>query len=288
MKRKNNIKILAIILCVIVVVMLLGFEWYKYIENKKQTEIIAKANKYMNDGEYDKAISILEESLKEKYDISMEKGIDFANELKRIKAIYEDGINLFNEKRYLESIDQLKKVSNDDRKLYDSAQSKIEECKKQYIEKNIDEANIFFKNFKYDEANKCLDDVLKMDSGNNRAEELKKSIEDAIKENEINAKVEQKAKKKDQQVNFVQVNNNLTYDQAAASVMSKIKDKSPNTIVSAADKETRKENGIDYYIVHVVDDMKTHFATRGWYYVEVSTGKVYKLDIVLNKLNPVD
>lgn len=173
MKRKNNISILAIILCMIVVAMLLGFEWYKYIQNKKQTEIIATANKYMNDGEYDKAIAILEESLKEKYDISMEKGIDFANELKKIKAIYEDGINLFNEKRYLESIDQLKKVSNDDKRLYNSAQSKIEECKKQYIEKNIDQAN------------KCLDDVLNMDSINNRAKELKKSIEDVIKENGI-------------------------------------------------------------------------------------------------------
>ncbi|MHC1682668.1 MAG: N-acetylmuramoyl-L-alanine amidase [Clostridiaceae bacterium] len=102
--------------------------------------------------------------------------INEANNLKEDKSFYDEGIQLMNDKKYLEAIEQFSKISKEADKFYSEAENYIEECKKQYIAQNIQLSTDALKNNKYDDANKYLDDVLKIDANNTEAKELKNDI----------------------------------------------------------------------------------------------------------------
>lgn len=280
--NKNQLKKISSISAIVVIILgLVGFGTYKYNKIQEYNNLITTANKYMDSGEYDKAIALFNQSLQYKNDASIQRNIKLAANLKELKASYDDGIKLMNDKKYLEAIDKFNRVTKEDDKLYSSAQKKIEECKKNFITQNMELANNSFKNNKYDEANKYLDSILKIDNNNSEAKKLKDDVAKSQKEQQENEK---------QKSELVPSNNNtkVTFEQASNTVMNSINNKAPNTIIVEADKEIINKNGIDYYVVHVADNMGDHIATRGWYYVEVNTGKGYKMNLATNQLTPIN
>ncbi|MBC2580424.1 lipopolysaccharide assembly protein LapB [Clostridium sp. DJ247] len=275
MINKDKVKKIIIVSIIVIISLIgVGFGVYKYNVVQAYNNLITTANKYMDAGEYDKAIEAFKQCLRYKQDSNIDRSIKLAENLKEAKDIYDEGTKLMNDKKYLEAIEQFNKVTKANNKLYDNAQKNIQECKKQYIAQNLQLADSSIKSNKYDDANKYLDEILKIDSNNANAKKLKNDI----------IKSEQE---KDNTQSYTN-NTKITFEQASSIVLDSIKNKAPNTVVVQADKEIRNQNGLNYYVVHVVDNMADHTATRGWYYVEVNTGKAYEWDLASNKLIPLN
>lgn len=187
-------KIPIVIVTIVIALIGMGFGTYKYNKVQAYNNLVTTANKYMDQGDYDKAEALFEQSLKYKKDSSIEKNIKLAASLEKFKGIYSDGMKLVNDKKYLEAIKKFKTIDKSGLKWYTNAQKEIKECKKQYIAQNMELADNAFKNNKYDDANKYLDYILKVDSNNADAKKLKNSVAEAINENQKNSKVKQEVK----------------------------------------------------------------------------------------------
>ncbi|WML33230.1 tetratricopeptide repeat protein [Clostridium sp. OS1-26] len=280
MLSKDKVKRISIIIAIAVIGFIgAGLGAYKYHKAQEYKNLITTANNYMNSGEYDKAIALFNQSLSYKEDISIKSNIKLAENLKEVKSSYDKGISLMNDKKYLEAMEQFKKVTKEDDKLYNNAQKSINECKKQYTTQNVQLANNSIKSGNYGDAYKYIAEVLKIDSNNADAQKLKSDV----------AKAEQEKKANEEQEKTAAANANnraVTQEQAIKIISDKITDKGPKTVVQCENIENK--NGSEYYYIHVYDNMGSHAATRGWYYVEVSTGKAYKQDLITNRLTPIN
>lgn len=183
----NKVKLRKIaIISTISIVLIIGgvFVTYRYNKVQAYNNLITTANKYMDESDYDKAETLLEQSLQYKNDSNIQKKIQLAKRLKEVNVVYNNGTKMMNDKKYSEAIELFKKISKDDGELFSNAQKNIEECRKQYIAQSMELANTAFKNNKYDEANKYLGEVVKIDSNNSEASNLKNSIATAQKKKE--------------------------------------------------------------------------------------------------------
>lgn len=276
---RNNLKKITIIIILLALGFISGFGVYKYNKVQAYNTLITTANKYMDSGEYDKAIALFNQSLQYKNDANIQRSIKLAASLKEIKVIYDNGTKLMNDKKYLEAIEQFNKITKEDEKLYSSAQKNIEECKKSFITQNIELANTALKNNQYDEANKYLDSIMKIDANNEAAKKIKDTITKLQDEQQEKQNKQSTVNNKDRKI---------TFEQASNIVLNSIKDKGSNTIIVQEGEDIKNKNGVDYYIIHVADNMGDHIATRAWYYVEVNTGKAYEWDLANNKLIPLE
>ncbi|EJO5346696.1 tetratricopeptide repeat protein [Clostridium botulinum] len=210
------------IICIITVTVLAAFSFgiYKYNRMKDYNMLISNANKYMNSKEYDKAISLFEQSLNYKKDPNIEKNIVLASRLKKVKEIYDNGIGLMKDKKYLEAIKKFKTIKKDSLKWYSYSQQKIQECKKKFIVQNIKLANGAVKSNNYDKAKKHLDDILKLDSNNSEAKILKDRLDKSAKEQQEKDRAIKEQKEKDRVIKEQQ-------EQVQKSSSETIQDESP-------------------------------------------------------------
>ncbi|MCY6369281.1 tetratricopeptide repeat protein [Clostridium ganghwense] len=272
----NKIKKIVIISMVIFIAIAGAvFGTYKYNMVQSYNNLINEANQYMDGGEYDKAIAVFNQSLSYKKDTNVERSITLAKRLKEVKVIYDNGIKQMSDKNYSEAIETFKKVTKEDSKIYDNAKKKIEECKKQFTALNIQKASNSAKNNKYEEANKYLDEVLKLDSNNAEVKKLKDAYDKKDKEEQDKIKAEQQEKQKEE---AKKSSSGVTQQQACKIVERYVKHKGVKTIFEYDHDENR--NGVNYYVIHAFDDMGDHIATSGWYYVDKKTGKAYEWDLV--------
>lgn len=177
--NKKGIKVISV---AIIIILAMGYGIYKYNEKQTYKNLVGTANKFMDSGKYDKAIDLFKKSQSYKNDISVENSIKLANSLKSVKAKYDEATNLMNQKKYLEAIDEFDKITKkEDDKLYNDAQKMIDECKKEFVKQDLELANSSIKNNKYDEANKYIESILKIDNNNSNAKKLKQTIEKSSK-----------------------------------------------------------------------------------------------------------
>lgn len=283
---KRNIKKIGIISVVAVLVIIgAAFGGYKYTKINKYNSLIKDANKYMEDSQYDKAIALFQQSLSYKNDANIENSIKLAKSLAEVKKVYDKGIKLMNDKKYLESIEQFKKIGKESDKLYNNAQNKINECTKEYMALNISGANSALEANKYDEANKYIAEVFKVDNNNKEAKKLKDTIDKKIKEQQAapKAKEEQEKVAKD-------AASKITTKSAEGIVRKLVLGDSNSKTISEFDHEETMD-GVKYFVIHVydivMDDATTgHTATLGWYYVNQNNGTVF--DGTLGDLKPLN
>ncbi|UAL59978.1 hypothetical protein K8O96_00930 [Clostridium sporogenes] len=198
-----------VIICIFIILAGSSFGIYKYNRVQDYNMLISDGNKYMDLKEYDKAIILFERSLNYKKDPEIEKNITLANKLRQVKIVYDNGIKLMNDKKYLEAIEEFKTISKDSFKWYSDSQEKIQQCRKEFTAQNIKLANDSAKLNEYDKANKYLDNILKLDANNLEAKNLKnkftkvikeeKEREMAIKEKESNRKEKEQIKSENPQ-----------------------------------------------------------------------------------------
>lgn len=194
MNRSKMRKIAIISAISIVIIIGGGFGAYRYNKVQAYNNLITTANKCMDTSDYDKAESLFQQSLQYKNDPSIQKSIQLAKKLKEAKAVYNNGTKLMKDKKYSEAIETFKKISKDDGNLYNDSQKNIENCIKEYAAKNIELANSALKENKFDEANKYIEDILKIDVNNSEAKKLKDDVDKSIQKQ----KTEDEAKKNEE------------------------------------------------------------------------------------------
>ncbi|WP_127836921.1 CDK-activating kinase assembly factor MAT1 [Clostridium prolinivorans] len=200
-------------------------------------------------------------------------------DLKAIKAIYNKGISLMDEKKYLEAEKELNKIYKENLNLYDKAQDKIKQCKEEYIKQNIELANNSIQENKYEEATKYLDEILKIDNKNKEAKSLKDILDAKIEEQFI------KNMKEKEKETVNKVGATITPEKAVEIVKGCVKN-STSQIKYAYDHIQDRDNQ-SYYVIQVYENMEDHVATIGWYYVNVNTGEAYEWDLINDKLKPI-
>lgn len=125
-------------------------------------------------------------------------------DLKISKAIYDEAIRKFNEKKYLEAIPVFEKIKKDDDKRYNLSLQKISECKNLYINENIDNSKKDFANKKYIEGIKYLDLALKVDDKNEQVLKLKfENLKLYITDNIDKAKKEASTKRYEEAIKYL-------------------------------------------------------------------------------------
>ncbi|MBW9172494.1 hypothetical protein K2F43_14890 [Clostridium estertheticum] len=194
---KNRKKLIILILIIIIGLIFATF----YYMNKSQVynKTLSSATKAVATEEYDKAITLYEEALNYKKDSDVNKKIVLANLLIKSKATYNTAIKQATNKDYIGAVNSFKKVDKQDTKRYSLAQNKVSELTKLYIADNLKGANDNLSSSKFDEANKYLDSIFKVDANNVDAKIVKANLEKAIQKQkddvEIQANAESEAKK---------------------------------------------------------------------------------------------
>lgn len=280
MDKRNLKKIGVISVIALLVIIGVGFGAYKYTKITQYNNLIESASKYMDEGEYDKAISLFNQSLNYKTDANIENSIKLAQNLAGAKKIYDEGIKLMNDKKYLESIEQFEMIGKESGKFYTDAQNRINECNKEYVALNINAASIALEANNYDEANKIIAEVFKVDINNEEAKNLK----DAIAKKILEQQAAQKAKEEQE---LAAEKAKEEQEKAANEATSKVTAKSAEDIVrklmvGSINSKTKSEfdheetvDGVKYFVIHVYDVVVDHTATWGWYYVNQNNGKVF-------------
>jgi tetratricopeptide (TPR) repeat protein len=294
MKKWNMKKIVITSVLTLLVIIGVGFGGYKYTEIKQYNALIEDANSHMENSEYDKAIDLYKESLSYKTNTDIENSIKLAQSLIEENKVYDEGISLMNDKKFLEAVDQFKKIGKDSDKLYTDAQNMINECNKEYVALNISKANIALEANNYDEANNYIAQVFKIDNNNEDAEKLKDTIDKKIIEQHATQKIKEEQEKAAQ----IAKEEQEIADQAAKAAASNITTKSAEEIVRKlalkdSDSKTISQfdhektvDGVKYFVIHVYDIVLDHTATRGWYFVNQNNGKVF--DVTDGDLIPVN
>jgi len=168
----------AIILTTIIIALLISIGLHKYNRVEAYNRVIATANNYMGKGEYDKAIDSFKESLDYKEDKEIDKKIKEAEQLKKSQKVYNEAINLLEDKKYEEALEKLNSIDENKDKIYILAKDKIDSC----MDELINLANEEFKKENYNNSNKYLDIVLKYDKDNEKALDIRNNIKIKIEE----------------------------------------------------------------------------------------------------------
>lgn len=275
---RKKIGILSVLAVLIIIGV--GFGGYKYTKINQYNSLIKDANGYMQNSEYDKAIALFQQSISYKNDPNIENSIKLAQSLKEAKKVYNEGIRLMNDKKYLESIAQFKRIGKENDKLYKDAQNKINECNKKYMALNINGANIALEANNYNEANNYIAEVFKIDNNNEEAKKLKDTIDRKIQEQQV----AQKAKEEQDKADKAAASKITT--KSAENIVRKLVLKDSNLDTLSKFDHEQTVDGVKYFVIHVYDVVVDHTATWGWYYVDQNTGKVF--DGTMGDLTPMN
>lgn len=274
-------KVLIISVSILIILSATGLYYY-FNKIKPYNDAMNNASKAIVSEDYDNAIAVYTEALSYKNNSDANKKIELAKLLKKSKSIYSTAIKQTADKKYLEAIDNFKKVDKQDSKRYSTAQSKVSKCKKLYIADNLKSANDNLANNKFNEANKYLDNIFKIDSNNTDAKKVKDNVAKVIqkqKDDAAAAAIQAKATQNK--------NKSITKQQAIQIVKQIYK----NVQLYEFD-HMEKQNGLDFYCIHVyefVNDIEGgHTATIAWCMVQKNNGKAYDMILDTNLTTPLN
>ncbi|NFE80041.1 zinc-ribbon domain-containing protein [Clostridium sporogenes] len=181
-KEETNSKILnkktmVIVFIVLIVMVGGGFGTYKYVQARKFNDLVntADANFYKNN--YNEAIQLYSKALSYKDDGKIKNKLSLAQTYKRNEDIYNQGLKLINEKKYLEAIQKFSQINKEALKIYDDSQEKVKECKQNYINDKLKLAENSINSKEYEKAIQYLDEIEKIDKNNSSIKKLKSTIE---------------------------------------------------------------------------------------------------------------
>ncbi|AYD39837.1 zinc-ribbon domain-containing protein [Clostridium fermenticellae] len=174
--EKIKIKKVIIGLIVLVVICCAGFGGYKYVQAKEFNNLVKTANQKLNAGNCDEAIQLYNKALTYRSDSNVQKELAEAQKYKQYQSIYNQGLKLMNNKKYSEAIQKFSSIDQSAVQIYNNAQSKISQCKKNAINDDIQNTDNAIENGDYDTANKYIDDILKIDANSSDAKRLKAKI----------------------------------------------------------------------------------------------------------------
>lgn len=194
--------------------------------------------------------------------------INLVNKVKNSKQSYDQGMQLYKDKKYIEAMDSLKKVAKEDGKRYIDSNNKIKEAKNLYIAENIENAKNEANNKKYDSAINFLNAVLKLDNTNNEANQLKDEYDSQIKkqkeDEETKARELQEAeqlKKETAQKTNSTSSSNSSAQKNTSTTTSSNKQKSSNPSTDSNSKTEQSSNS-------TANSSETVTANNGWFSIK--------------------
>lgn len=283
MNKKNINKKIIYCTVVIGVIGIISAGIYRHHKIKTYNMLLNEANNNLKSYKYDEAIILFKEAMKYKKDLGIKNSINLAEKLKINKKSYENALSFMKEERYLDAIDNFKKVSDIDKNLYKDSQKNIEECKKSLVSKNIMLSKESVSNNDYSKDNKYITDITNIDN-NKEVKQLQKPMNKKIKSYpQKSENIENKS-----QIINRNINKPVSKQQAEDKIKNYIKSTSqeiPNLKVEYDHDDTK--SGKKYFVIHVYCIVDDHTATMGWYYVNEQDGKCSKWDLAEDKLVPL-
>lgn len=179
--KKRKIVVISIGVIIILVCVIAGtFKFVSYSNYEKGMDAINKGN-------YDLAIECFNKSNGEK----SIQSLDIANSLKKSEENYALGMDLYNKKEYDAALAKLTTIGSDSPK-YEKARELISECNIILANKFFQEAQTFYNEKKYNDANNSIQEALTYDSGSAEALTLQSQIVD--EKNKVEAEEKARAK----------------------------------------------------------------------------------------------
>lgn len=159
----------------VVVGMLLAMSFgiLKFRKVQAYDNMIHIANKCMDEKEYGDAIALYQQSLSYKKDASIEEKIKKAKEIKSQKSSMDDAVKMMNDKKFSEAMAVFEKMTPDNKELYEEAQKNIDECKKQIIDVNLQNAAAAADKGDLSKVKEYVGQVLSLDANNKEALKIK-------------------------------------------------------------------------------------------------------------------
>lgn len=209
---------IIITLSILVVVVAACSGFYYFARVKPYRDLISSADKAVAADDFDKAVSLYAQGQTYKKDSEIDKKIKLIGILKSSKINYDEAEVEMKDKDYLAAIDIFKKVDSRDTKRYSDSKNKITQCKSLYVADNLSKAKANLKNNNFDDANKYLANVSKIDSGNKDVKSIKEDIAKAVQEQKKKQE-EAAAAAQDNSSSVPSANGAVTFDQALAMVV---------------------------------------------------------------------
>ncbi|HDK7157770.1 TPA: zinc-ribbon domain-containing protein [Clostridium botulinum] len=172
-----NKKTIIIVFIVLIVMVGGGFGTYKYVQARKFNDLVNAADGNFYKNNYNEAIQLYSKALYYKDDGKIKNKLSLAQTYKKNEDIYNQGIKLINEKKYLEAIQKFSQVNKEALKIYNDSQEKVKECKQNYINDKLKLAENSINSKEYEKAIQYLDEIEKIDKNNSSVKNLKSTIE---------------------------------------------------------------------------------------------------------------
>lgn len=194
MQKKTKITlIIAIIILLALPVSAYGYSYNNYKTN------LNKGISQFDQEDYDESIStfisLSNTYFGKKNDQELNKNIEKAKTLKQNQKTYDDSLELFNQKKFIEAIEGFKKIPSDDRIRYELAKKKIGESIASYVAININNAKVEASDGKFETAITYLELVLALVTDNKDAASLKDEYTKAILAEKEKKEADEKAQK---------------------------------------------------------------------------------------------
>lgn len=213
--------------------------------------------KSFNISKAEKILNVLDDTGSEIYVKLMEK-LKLQKTIAASREAYNLGMSLFRDKKYLEAIEALKKVSEKDNENYKDALTKISECTSNYIITNIELAKAEAQIKKYDSAISYLNLVLAIAPSNTEAMNLRNEYTKAKTSLQKSIPVSQERA-----------------TEIAFEYESKYRSPGAHLMVIDDDVVLEKINGISYYIIPVRINNLEAASISSYYAVQQSNGNLF-------------
>lgn len=172
MKRK-------ILICSItaIIIISIGIGGVTYIRKERFRNYICEVNTLISEQKYDEAQQklVLAKKIKNNDEISnKEKEINLKKEQNQI---YNQGLELMNNKKYIEAINKLSEVDDKAEEIKEVAESKIKVCKNELLKKTTTSVDNFISQNKFDDAYKIIETVKVVEKENDNILKLKEKVD---------------------------------------------------------------------------------------------------------------
>lgn len=154
--------------------------------------LVKSANQSMQQENYEVAQTLFNEALMYRNTPAINQSIKLSQILIESKKVYIVADKELQDEKYMEAMNDFKKVSEQDAKRYSDAQQKAKDALSKHTAQQIQIASDLAKANKYDEAIKNLNDSLKIDVDNQEIKDLVEQYTQAIAK--VKADLDAKAK----------------------------------------------------------------------------------------------
>ncbi|MCR1175580.1 zinc ribbon domain-containing protein [Clostridium botulinum] len=172
-----NKKTIIIVFILLIVMVGGGFGTYKYVQARKFNDLVNAADENFYRNNYNEAIQLYSKASSYKDDDKIKNKLSLAQTYKKNEDIYNQGLKLINEKKYLEAIQKFSQVNKQALKIYNDSQEKVKECKQNYINDKLKLAEKTINSKEYEKATQYLAEIENIDKNNSSVKNLKSIIE---------------------------------------------------------------------------------------------------------------